>query len=241
MGALARQGGIATKGGAMTDREDREGGFLRNWSRRKLAAKREQSVLPDEPATPVDAADPSLPEEEIDEQAIIDALPSLDEITAGFDIKPFLAKGVPAPLKNAALRKLWMVSPAVRDYSDPAVDYAWDWNAPGGVPGGGGVLSSQSVEKMVRDLIGDRAEPPTDGAESGLAVEPVRPRQAAQITAREDVLETPQPAAERRDDLDADADGTDPENPQAQASDPSPRPETQPLASQRRHGGAVPE
>ncbi|MDP5348503.1 MAG: DUF3306 domain-containing protein, partial [Paracoccaceae bacterium] len=99
----------------MTDREEREGGFLRNWSRRKLAAKRETPVVAEEPAKPAELPDPIQAEEPVDTQAIIDSLPSLDEITAGFDMKPFMAKGVPAHLKNAALRKMWLVNPAVRD------------------------------------------------------------------------------------------------------------------------------
>ncbi len=225
----------------MTDREDREGGFLRNWSRRKLAAKREQSIPTDEPVTPVEAADPQLPEEAIDEQAIIDALPSLDEITAGFDIKPFLAKGVPAPLKNAALRKLWLVSPAVRDYSDPAVDYAWDWNAPGGVPGGGGVLSSQSVEKMVKDLIGGKAEPEHDVADNAVADDAVRPRKIAGVDSREEPSESPEPPALQGDDANTATDPGEAEKAQAETTEEPPRQERTALVPQRRHGGAMPE
>lgn len=148
----------------MTDSEDSAGGFLSGWSRRKLAAKRQEA----EPAPSVEA-EPPLPEvapEEFIDAELVAALPSLDEITAGFDIKPFLAKGVPASLKNAAMRRLWSANPSVRDYVDPAMDYAWDWNAPGGVPGGGGVLTEESVAKMVRDLIGKgpdaQAETPDD-------------------------------------------------------------------------------
>ncbi|MDP5367221.1 MAG: DUF3306 domain-containing protein [Paracoccaceae bacterium] len=220
----------------MTDREEREGGFLRNWSRRKLAAKRETPVVAEEPAKPAELPDPIQAEEPVDTQAIIDSLPSLDEITAGFDMKPFMAKGVPAHLKNAALRKMWLVNPAVRDYADPAVDYAWDWNAPGGVPGGGGVLSGQSVEKMVKDLIGERTEPEYADAEATVPEETVRPRKVAQVTSAEETLD---PVAPQRDE---DSDSPDPavaENPVTE--DESPRQDRVVLASQRRHGGAVPE
>ncbi len=147
----------------MSDSEEEAGGFLSGWSRRKLAARREALAPPPADDEPEEASAEVSPAEAEDAE-LIAALPSLDEITAGFDIKPFLAKGVPAKLKNAAMRKLWLASPSVRDYVDPAVDYAWDWNAPGGVPGGGGILSEQSVAKMVKDLIGgSKAKPaPTD-------------------------------------------------------------------------------
>jgi len=156
----------------MSDPEEGTGGFLSGWSRRKLAAKRKEAAPP-----PADEEPEALPEleladaapEEVEDAELIAALPSLDDITAGFDIKPFLAKGVPAKLKNAAMRKLWLASPSVRDYVDPAVDYAWDWNAPGGVPGGGGILSEQSVAKMVKDLIGGSSKPEEDQAGEELA------------------------------------------------------------------------
>ena len=223
----------------MTDPEEREGGFLRNWSRRKLAAKRETPVASEEPAKPAELPDPIQPEDPVDTQAIIDSLPSLDEITAGFDIKPFLAKGVPAHLKNAALRKMWLVNPAVRDYADPAVDYAWDWNAPGGVPGGGGVLSGQSVEKMVKDLIGERTAPEYDEADKTVAEEIVRPRKVAQVRSVEDASDLPDPAEPQPEEA---GDAPDP----AGAEDPvredeSPRQAQVAMVPQRRHGGAVPE
>ncbi|MDP5362344.1 MAG: DUF3306 domain-containing protein, partial [Paracoccaceae bacterium] len=110
---------------------DPEGSRLNRWSQRKLDAKRQDEAAKEAPV--VTARDE--PEIIADDPALIAALPSLDEITADFDMTPFLAKGIPAHLKNAALRKLWQASPSVRDYLDPAVDYAWDWNAPGGVPG----------------------------------------------------------------------------------------------------------
>jgi hypothetical protein len=44
---------------------------------------------------------------------------------------------VPQILRNAAMRRMWVLDPAIRDYVDPALDYAYDWNIPGGVPGNG--------------------------------------------------------------------------------------------------------
>ena len=223
----------------MTDPEEREGGFLRNWSRRKLAAKRETPVVLEEPVAPAELPDPVPPEDPVDTQAIIDSLPSLDEVTAGFDIKPFLAKGVPAHLKNAALRKMWLVDPAVRDYADPAVDYAWDWNAPGGVPGGGGVLSGQSVEKMVKDLIGERSEPEYGEADKTVAEETGRPREVAQVTSVEDAGDPNDPAMQQREQASNVPNPADYENPVTE--DESSRQLRAAMVPQRRHGGAVPE
>lgn len=220
----------------MTDSED---GFLRGWSRRKLAAKRQET----EQTPPVEEVLPlpeAAPEEFIDAE-IVAALPSLDEITAGFDIKPFLAKGVPASLKNAAMRKLWSASPSVRDYVDPAMDYAWDWNAPGGVPGGGGVLSEESVAKMVRDLIGKAPEPQAEPPQGGL------PEQASVQAegAQEDAGEASAPA-----DVAADDAVTSPSDPvrrtggSAASKNATAEKAAAPEASKvtpRRHGGAAPE
>src|SRR5262249_15611086 len=63
-------------------------------------------------------------------------LPSLDSIDATTDIRAFLARGVPAALGREALRRAWLADPAVRDFVGPA-ENAWDFTAPGGVPGFG--------------------------------------------------------------------------------------------------------
>ncbi|KIN71949.1 DUF3306 domain-containing protein [Sulfitobacter guttiformis] len=213
----------------MSDPEDDSGGFLRGWSRRKLAAKQPEvaPLLPQDPELE-NAAQEALPDEaEIAE--LIASLPSLDDITAGFDIKPFLVKGVPASIKNAAMRKLWLASPSVRDYVDPAMDYAWDWNAPGGVPGGGGILSEQSVAKMVKDLIGGKkpeAEPALD--------EPA-PDEELPEPAEEEAV----PAlVEQVADL-----SPDPVRLSVTPTSPEPKAERReaPQATPRRHGGAAPE
>jgi hypothetical protein len=118
--------------------EDPSEGFLGRWSRAKRAASKS---VPD----PVVAADPPVPEPEpesapeaetLSEEELA-ALPRIEDLTEGSDIRAFLRAGVPRVLRNAAMRKIWMLTPAIRDYRDPAVDYAWDWNTPGGVPGDG--------------------------------------------------------------------------------------------------------
>ncbi len=201
---------------------DQKGGRLSDWSRRKLDAKRQEDAVEKQPEPPVS----ETPEPPVDDPALIAALPPLDEITADSDITAFLAKGIPAHLKNAALRKLWQASPAVRDYLDPAVDYAWDWNAPGGVPGGGGVLSEHSIAKMVKGIIGTRSEDAEDAIEEDAAPEKVEPikvahqPQATPVAVRRDTPTATTP----RDETDA-----------PRTADDADR------LPQRRHGGAVPE
>lgn len=209
---------------------DPENSRLGRWSRRKLEARQQDDAekhAPEEPpATGVapeaapDRADPDL----------IAALPSLDDITAGFDITPFLAKGIPTHIKNAALRRIWSASPAVRDYMDPAVDYAWDWNAPGGVPGGGGLLNEQSVAKMVKDLIGEKSEDVRDDI-SAAAVPP----DAAPVAMPEGAETVEKaPVAVRPPDRQR-ADTSAPDD-----ADTPPKSDQTALSSKRRHGGAMP-
>ncbi|MFN3953491.1 MAG: DUF3306 domain-containing protein [Pararhodobacter sp.] len=96
-------------------------------------------------APPNDA--PPLPDS--DELA---ALPPIESLTEQSDLRPFLGPGVPASLRNAAMRRMWLLNPTIRDHADCAVDYAWDWNTPGGVPGSGGRLSAASAKRMLEAL-----------------------------------------------------------------------------------------
>ena len=139
----------------MTDADD---SFLGRWSRRKRAAERiEDPVLPVSEPTPEPDAESEpvcLTEEELA------ALPRVEDLTEGSDITGFLRAGVPRALKNAALRRIWMLTPAIRDYKNPAVDYAWDWNTPGGVPGDGCAPSPERAAQMLHDLMSPRAPVP---------------------------------------------------------------------------------
>jgi hypothetical protein len=107
-------------------------GFLARWSQRKQEAKQpeREARLAD-----VDPATGATPEAEVPQEFDLSSLPSLDELTPETDITAFLRKGVPEQLRNAALRKSWALDPAIRNYVNPALDYAYDWNTPGGVPG----------------------------------------------------------------------------------------------------------
>ncbi len=220
------------------------GGRLSGWSRRKLAARQAEGdppdIVEDTPAATV--ADESGEPDGVDAEYIA-ALPPIETIGDGSDIKPFLARGVPASLKNAALRRLWSATPGVRDYSDPAVDYAWDWNAPGGVPGGGGTLSESGVAKMVKNLIGesraskDETAPVEDVAEARDA-ETAPERRDGEPVAAVPETQAPPAAIRRAHKPDERAMGGKTDR---QGAPDEGRPAVASIAPPRRHGGAVPD
>ena len=90
--------------------------------------------------------------------------PSLDLVDKDFDVAHWLKQNVPESWKLAALRRAWESDPAIRDFENPARDYALDWNTPGGAPGYGPLTESDDVEAMVRGIFGEtppaEIEPP---------------------------------------------------------------------------------
>lgn len=163
-----------------------------------------------------------------------DDLPPVDTIGPETDLAPWLRPGVPAALKNAALRRKWLSLPAIRDYVDPALDYAWDWNAAAPVPGAAGRVARAAAEKMVEALTGPRPEAPPEPAER-LADRVAEPAPDAgsgdgSLAPHAVAVESPsEPAA-------AAAVGSDPARPSSAAA---PSPVAAPEA-RRRHGGAAP-
>ncbi|HEX2509700.1 MAG TPA: DUF3306 domain-containing protein [Microvirga sp.] len=134
--------------------------FLSRWSRRKREARRD-AQRESEPAAerePVAeaAADPAAAEGEAEiTPEEVAALPRIEDLTPDTDITAFLRKGVPEVLKNAALRRMWSLDPAIRDYVSEAREYAYDWNVPGGVPGNGPLLPTDDVGAMLGRIFGD--------------------------------------------------------------------------------------
>jgi len=157
----------------MAEEEERPRGegFLAGWSRRKRAAAQAESeaaqeILVEEGIAPV-ADDPVDAEPEITEEELA-ALPKLEEITGETDLRPFQKRGVPEALRKAAMRKVWLSSSLIRDHDDPAVDYAWDWNSPEGVPGAGGVIGQDKVSKMLDDLVNKDTAKDAPATEAGV-------------------------------------------------------------------------
>src|SRR3981189_574399 len=139
--------------------------FLARWSQRKHEAKQ-----PDHDAPTVNSDAPFGPvaESDVVQEFDLSSLPKLEDMTATTDITAFLRKGVPEHLRNAALRKSWALDPAIRNYVTPALDYAYDWNTPGGVPGSSEIGSGMDVARLVSQIMGSgesAAEPPASAAD----------------------------------------------------------------------------
>ena len=147
----------------MTDRE----AFLARWSRRKreavtprtepvaeqpaapAAAERQNSEPPN--AAPVPRSEPEPAAE----------LPAIESIDGGTDIRAFLKEGVPQDLARAALRRAFSSDPAIRDFIGLS-ENAWDFTAPGGVPGFG-PFAPDAARQLVAQVLGDSN--PASGAE----------------------------------------------------------------------------
>jgi len=138
------------------DEKDHGEGFLSRWSQRKQEAK--LPAAEDTAAKPAEqeAKASPAPVAETDAEAEFDlsSLPKLEDLTETTDITGFLRKGVPESLRNAALRKSWALDPAIRNYVNPALDYAYDWNTPGGVPGNSEIAAGTDIAKMVLQIMG---------------------------------------------------------------------------------------
>ncbi len=133
------------------DEGDEDKGFLARWSQRKREANQPEHGAPladaDVPPKPVAEGDAAQPFD-------LSSLPKLEDVTEGTDITGFLRKGVPEHLRNAALRKSWALDPAIRNYVNPALEYAYDWNTPGGVPGSSEIGAGMDVAQLVSQIMG---------------------------------------------------------------------------------------
>jgi hypothetical protein len=149
------------------DQGDEDRGFLTRWSQRKRETK-----TPERQAPVTDADVPSSPvaESEAAQQFDLSSLPKLEDVTEATDITGFLRKGVPEHLRNAALRKSWALDPAIRSYVNPALEYAYDWNTPGGVPGSSEIGAGIDVARLVSQIMGSSEsgdEAPAKDVETG--------------------------------------------------------------------------
>jgi hypothetical protein len=137
----------------MSDQDHSDGGksFLSRWSQRKQEAKQPER---DSPVADADAPSAPVAESKAEPEFDLSSLPKLEDLTATTDITAFFRKGVPESLRNAALRKSWTLDPAIRNYVNPALDYAYDWNTPGGVPGSSEIEAGMDVARLVSQIMG---------------------------------------------------------------------------------------
>ncbi len=193
-------------------------GFLKRWSRLK---QEPVGKTPDE-AKNAAAPKPGEAEAEFDPAT----LPPIESLGPDSDFTVFLKKGVPEALRLAALRKVWVLDPIIRNFRTPA-DYDWDFNA----PGYGALRPTDDVVKMVDELLGPPqpanpaldqsppAEPATVPIEA--AAPPVPPPDATRVPSRPATLPGQAGAALNREMI----------APKSAA----------PILQRRRHGGALPE
>ncbi len=141
------------------DRED-EPGFTSRWSRLKQEAKAdapkpevEAEVAATEPEAPVDD---DRPDEEVLEEL---GLPDPDTLKAGDNFTAFMAKAVPARLRNRALRKLWISDPVLANL-DELLDYGDDFTDAATV-----VENLQTAYQVGKGFVDKVAGLPESGAE----------------------------------------------------------------------------
>jgi hypothetical protein len=230
-----------------SDEADRDKGFLARWSQRKQEAKQPESKKPAPDGESVESSgSPPPPREDVAPEFDLSTLPKLEELTASTDITAFLRKGVPEYLRNAALQKSWALDPAIRNYVNPALEYAYDWNAPGGVPGGGELGAGVDVARLVSQIMGESAaEPINFDANSGdeaarSPAEPSEPDLSAKLPedlpVQQSLRRSAEPAAETEAVSKAEGDTGEP----AQADESRPAKPAAPQQPVRRHGTAKP-
>jgi hypothetical protein len=157
--------------------------FLTRWSRRKRGAADESGQQPgDEPAQDApdarpaeDAANktaaplPAMGSEPTEPAFDLSKLPPIESITAETDIRAFLAPGVPADVRLAALRRAWVADPKVRDFVG-LNDYDFDFHTPGAIPGFGPLeMTDELRQEVIRIVSGLQPEPKSTEAEQAAA------------------------------------------------------------------------
>ena len=228
------------------DEADRDKGFLARWSQRKQEAKQPEPT-PDAPVGEgVESSGSPAPHEDVTPEFDLSTLPKLEELTGSTDITAFLRKGVPEHLRNAALQKSWALDPAIRNYVNPALEYAYDWNAPGGVPGGGELDAGVDVARLVSQIMGEPAAETTksdancsEDEAAGSLVEPSArdlPPQPQEDLPVQSLRQSGEPAAETEAVSKADSDAGEP----APAGETQPTKPAAPQQPVRRHGTAKP-
>ena len=144
--------------------------FIARWSRLKGAAAQPDAAAETPPApaesAPAELAPAELPPAEsapLSPEEIA-ALPPVETLTPLSDITPYLRRGVPALLRNAAMRRMWALNPAIRDYVDDAMEYAMDWNTPGAILGNGPLTAGDDALAMARKVMGAARESAPEAA-----------------------------------------------------------------------------
>lgn len=189
--------------------------FLSRWSR----LKRGETDKPTPHEQP-EASPAERPSEQPVAEVRAEDLPSIDDLEIDSDISAFLQKGVPEHLQRLALRKMWTLDPAIRDFIEVA-ENQYDFNA-GAVPGFGELAPGVDMQRLLAQAIG---------------AEPAKPSQSETDAVRQAAADHPaasmhQPSPQTPATADV-AMQQATELPESCAEEPAP-------PRRRRHGGALP-
>jgi hypothetical protein len=221
------------------------------WSRRKQAVRHSEAEEPEKNPLAPDAVAAPADVDRVEEQRVTaepevaepaEPLPRVEDLTAQSDLSAFLRKGVPKMLKSAALRKMWSLDPAIRDYIGPS-EYAWDFNKPGSMAGFGPLkAANESVVDFLSTMSGNPAEPARAAAASE-APEKTPPTTA--VLADEDADASPDGSEAVTPDgsiepASSQSPSTDRTEIAANREEAAGAAESSQINRQRRHGGALP-
>jgi hypothetical protein len=124
--------------------------FIQRWARLKRASDTTHEIEAASANVGTTTTDPraaGAPDRPFDPAS----LPSLESIAADSDIGAFLQIGVPAELTRAALRRMWVSDPAIRDFIGVA-ESQWDFNDPDGIPGFGPLPATDSAPPVLTQV-----------------------------------------------------------------------------------------
>ena len=130
--------------------------FFARWSRRKhqaAADKIRQSKSEDTSDDIVSEASVANVQAENGRQFDPARLPSIESLGAKSSIRAFLEAGVPDDLTRVALRRVWSLDPAIRDFVGLS-ENSWDFNAPGAMAGFG-PINGEEVGRLLARLLED--------------------------------------------------------------------------------------
>jgi len=169
--------------------------FLARWSRRKRESEKDppqdaagKAADSAKPGDAQPAAKEAVEKNSSEPPFDIASLPPIESIGVGTDIRAFLAAGVPAEIKRAALRRVWVADPSIRDFVGLA-ENDWDFTKPDSMRGFGELAADFDVEAMVRGVFGDAPERAEDQVAAGTQDAETAPKEEAQpqsLSARSD-------------------------------------------------------
>jgi Protein of unknown function (DUF3306) len=147
-----------------------DGGFLGRWARRKQEVQRQDAA----PQPAPEGAPDTVPDGAAEELP----LPSLDSIVSGSEVTAFFQKHVPEALRTAALRKLWVTDPEIKNFIEMA-DYQWDFNNPDSIPGWSSSIEGVDVNGMLEKVMGIEKPAPDVSPQPPPAMAPESPQKSS--------------------------------------------------------------